>query len=59
MEELSPITLRKALAELALPPRKPHAPQAGDDAPRSGTPEWIVWVLTAAFCAASAFSVWR
>lgn len=59
MEELSPITLRKALDELALPPREKHAPQAGGDAPRGGTRVWIVMVLAAALCAASAFSVWR
>jgi hypothetical protein len=55
MEELSPITLRKALAELALPER---APAARDDEERCGSWLWIV-LLAAAFCAACAFSVWR
>jgi hypothetical protein len=55
MESLSPITLRKALDELALPP---HEPQARDDASLSGTRVWVV-VLAAALCAACAFSVWR
>ena len=55
MEELSPITLRKALDELALPER---TPQVSDDAQRRGSWLWIV-LLAAAICAACAFSVWR
>lgn len=58
MEELSPITLRKALDELALPPGAPREPHSGDDAPHRGTRLWIVVMLAAALCAASAFSVW-
>lgn len=55
MESLSPITLRKALAEQALPPIEP---QARDDDSHRGTQVWIV-LLSAALCAACAFSVWR
>lgn len=55
MESLSPFTLRKALAELALPPREP---QPRDKAARRGERVWIVGVLSAVLSAACAFSFW-